>query len=277
MRPHFDAFAFIFFCCKNRKMPLHTFEHVESDTTAELPFLKYKCKLQNISNHAKYAYIRFDTIDMKPHEWFPRVETLIVQQPSTYTRLEMDGFQLSTWMLLVLGSKLPGLHMDADGSRLYIPIPLSGFLSDFKEHPIEVEIYYNNFLDDDDRTVIQIIAVPDKQTFTSAIQFSDLNVENLDTDKQTIDLDLSQSVPETRRVKSVVFYLPKAGMWLRSGELLLDGKQVHHFENLYDALVMDKLGFDMLVPKMPLLTMSFTNWATDKASNALYLNTLSPS
>lgn len=249
-------------------MPLCTFELSESNVEAELPVLKYKCQLENPANHVKFAYIQFDSIDSKPHNWFARVETFILKQPSIGHSLEMTGFQWSTWMLLTLGSKLPGLHMDADYSQMYIPIPLAGFNSNFKDHPVEIEIYYNKFEQDDDRTRVQIISVPTEQVYTGAIEFSDLDIANLDSDKETFDLDLSNFVPSTRRVKSVVFYLPKAGMWLKSGELLLNGVLVNKFDKPYDAMIMDKLENELLNPKMPLFTLSFTNWATNINSDA---------
>jgi len=214
-------------------------------------------------------------------------EVLITQGGRAVHRLTSSVWSTS----IVLQQK--NLVKNRKESMLFIPLPTSGLIYDVKEQPIVVTFVFRVYQKEHERLGLfalydtlhrgnQVVerAAPAKYwTWTNPIYVKMPGAG----DKTTKYLDIELPwFSEGMTVGQLIFHVPGANAWIASGKLWADDPEtedsmlLYQFQDPYHAVVVDKVLFDLPLPKQPLFTLTFCNWYKEKPEAGFHVRAGKP-
>lgn len=199
-----------------------------------------------VPKYYKCGYLRVRT-DQKLNEWLAMVDFV-----ESGTLWKMTATQLSIWTMLT----------DRTVSRSTNAYFIKMMVEDF------VRVHYKETLTPDERASAnatklaltvscgKLKSKPERRwALTPPVSAPVMEAKDCTWEMDIHTFDAKADVAQ------VVFYSnPTAVTWIKEGWLLVDGKEVAHFSDPFEAILLDKEALAMPVPKSPIFTFTFADY-----------------
>jgi len=247
-------------------------------------------KSASLYHFVNQMFLTYKTID-EPQDLFKRLEEITVRQSGRVLH-RLTSHIWST--MLVLQNK--NFMKNRNDSKLYIPLTTQGLVKDISTDPVVVTVTFRNFQKEHERVgifvqystctlqaiatrTLQAIATRTDRALTSTKYWTLSNpiYVKMPTKPEQTTMDVVLPwVGTDISVGQVVFHIPGANTWIKSGLIkavplntIDETKEkeivVYEFTDPYEAVVVDKLFFDLPFPKSSLFTCTFINWQKEQA------------
>jgi hypothetical protein len=231
----------------------------------------------SLYHYVQHMFFTYQTVD-EPQDLFKRLEQVVIQQNNRV----LHRLTSNVWStFLVLENK--NFIKNRKESKLYIPLTNHGIVDDITASPVTVSVTFRNYQKEHERVGLFV----QYSTHAPSAPVS----ERYWTLSNPIYVKMPQNVEEktmnvvlpwigaNTTVGQLVFHIPGANNWIKSGCLKAvstdiessgnDEIVVYEFKDPYEPVVIDKLFFDMPLPKSSLLTLTFANWQKVSADEGL--------
>jgi hypothetical protein len=225
----------------------------------------------------KQLHVTYKSIeDDAAKDFFKRLTEVTIEQDGVVRHRLTSSVWSSS---LVLQQR--NLVKNRKESMLYIPLWHDGLHQDVTSHPVLITFSFRQYQKEHERLGIFVLydtlqrgkveipaSHPDYYwTFSNAIHVS---MPKSDGKEKQVEINLPWFGQDTT-VGQIVFHVPGANAWIDGGRIWEGENLVHHFADAYTAVVVDKMLFDLPVPKQPLFTCTFCNWQKEKPDQGLML------
>lgn len=245
--------------------------------------LKYKLEVPEHSPAAqhivKQLHVTYKSIeDDAAKDFFKRLlEVTIEQDGQIRHRLTSSIWSTS----LVLQQR--NLVKNRKESMLYIPLWHDGLHQDVHTHPVCITFTFRQYLKEHERLGLFVLydtlqrgSIKLEQpspkyywTFSNPLYVS---MPKVDEKEKEVEINLPWFGQDTT-VGQIVFHVPGANAWIDNGKIWNNDDLVHQFTDAYSSVVVDKMLFDLPLPKQPLFTCTFCNWQKETPEQGLLLPT----